>query len=508
MSTTAIERPVVERRGGAIARRVVAALALVPIVVAATLLRGWQLGRISFWYDEVVTMRLAETRTVGELFKLLFQIDATRAPLHPLILQEWLAVFGASEFAGRSLSVVFGVATVVLLYWLGRLAFDESTGHWAAFLGAFSPLLVYYSREARMYALLTMLTTLCWVLLFWSRRGPTRWKTIGYAACLVAMLFTHPLGLLMFGTLALASALDVRASFGSWRTWLMVYLGVLIVTSPWLRFYFDHAPEFLSGRLPIKFLLATPIGFVGGDSLIFCGLVGLIAFGLYRRRIVEWATGEWIAPACMVLWLALPPTILYVYSLIASPIFGPARYTLFCAPAYLVLVAQALARIPPLSRWTVGLGLACLAVASMRTMVYDPPNQRTHWRAWAETINFGLPRGQKTTVVIASDAESNTEVETARYYLERVFPIVPFNEDELAALRKEQNRRVFLIAASGPRHELPPSLEQRLRPFVMEETWYRMGTLRVYYLEAPVLQPPVQVPPAPAPAAPARSARD
>ena len=145
------------------------------------------------------------------------------------------------------------------------------------------------------------------------------------------MLFTHPLGLLMLGTLGLASALDVRGFLGSWKAWLAVHLGVLIVTAPWLRFYFDHAPEFLSGRLPIKFLLATPIGFLGGDSRVYVAILALIAFGLYRHRITDWPTGEWVAPACLALWLVLPPTILYAYSWIANPIFGPARYTLFCA---------------------------------------------------------------------------------------------------------------------------------------------------------------------------------
>ena len=50
---------------------------------------------------------------------------------------------------------------------------------------------------------------------------------------------------------------------------------------------------------------------------------------------------------CLVLWLVVPPTLLYVYSWIFSPIFGPARYTLFVAPAYLILVAQGLAGFPP-----------------------------------------------------------------------------------------------------------------------------------------------------------------
>src|SRR4051794_17307607 len=60
-------------------------------------LRVWHIDRDSLWYDEVVTMRLARTAGPTELISLLGQIDGTRAPLHPLLLQAWVRVFGPSE---------------------------------------------------------------------------------------------------------------------------------------------------------------------------------------------------------------------------------------------------------------------------------------------------------------------------------------------------------------------------------------------------------------------------
>ena len=59
----------------------------VVILAVAAGLRAWKLGQLNFWYDEVVTMRLATAPTLAALFDRLFQIDATRAPLHPLLLQ-------------------------------------------------------------------------------------------------------------------------------------------------------------------------------------------------------------------------------------------------------------------------------------------------------------------------------------------------------------------------------------------------------------------------------------
>jgi mannosyltransferase len=77
------------------------------ILAVATGLRAYQLGRLSFWYDEVVTMRLARSAGPAALIDLLGRIDATRAPLQPLLLQQWLNLFGTSESAGRSFSVIW-----------------------------------------------------------------------------------------------------------------------------------------------------------------------------------------------------------------------------------------------------------------------------------------------------------------------------------------------------------------------------------------------------------------
>ena len=88
---------------------------LLLILLVAVVLRIRGLDRYSLWYDEVVTMRLARTANPAALILLLGQIDGTRAPLHPLILQNWLCLFGTSELAGRSFSAVCGIITILVV---------------------------------------------------------------------------------------------------------------------------------------------------------------------------------------------------------------------------------------------------------------------------------------------------------------------------------------------------------------------------------------------------------
>src|SRR3954466_4066741 len=76
--------------------------ALTAIALLATVLRVAYLDRPSLFYDEVILLRLATQPDPSALLRLLPEIDATRAPLHPLLLQGWVALFGASSLAGRA----------------------------------------------------------------------------------------------------------------------------------------------------------------------------------------------------------------------------------------------------------------------------------------------------------------------------------------------------------------------------------------------------------------------
>ena len=68
----------------------------------------------------------------------------------------------------------------------------------------------------------------------------------------------------MAATLALAGWLaGIRASAHGGDGWRSIWPPGLVV--PWIPRYLDHPPEFLSGPLPFRFLLGTPIGFIGGN---------------------------------------------------------------------------------------------------------------------------------------------------------------------------------------------------------------------------------------------------
>lgn len=130
-------------------------LLLLLFVVAGLFLRLDDLGAAPFLVDETYNSWAAWNFLHGNGFSDPAGISSpyTRAWLTtslPIALS--FAVLGATEFAARLPSVFFGVLTIAAGYLLGKEIGGEKTGLIVAGLIALDPVLVTWSRIARMYA--------------------------------------------------------------------------------------------------------------------------------------------------------------------------------------------------------------------------------------------------------------------------------------------------------------------------------------------------------------------
>ncbi len=82
------------------------------------------------------------------------QVGGTHPPLFHVLMNLWISWFGVGETAIRSFALVFGVLSIPLAYWVGRVAYDRLVGLIAATIITFSPFNIWYSQEARMYTML------------------------------------------------------------------------------------------------------------------------------------------------------------------------------------------------------------------------------------------------------------------------------------------------------------------------------------------------------------------
>ena len=87
----------------------------------------------------------------------------------------WLTVraFGDGELAVRLPSLIAGTLVIPALYELGRELYDRRTGLVAAAFAAVSPLLIWYSQEARMYAFVALFGLLALLTQLRAIRNPS-----------------------------------------------------------------------------------------------------------------------------------------------------------------------------------------------------------------------------------------------------------------------------------------------------------------------------------------------
>jgi uncharacterized membrane protein len=129
--------------------------ALVLVTSVAAALRFSTISRQSFWYDETITVWLLKKSFTGMLTTI--PRSESTPPLYYICGWVWTQVFGTSEAGVRSFSAVVGTLTVPVVYAIGRALLSHRVGLIAAWITTVNPFLVWYSQEARSYALLAFL---------------------------------------------------------------------------------------------------------------------------------------------------------------------------------------------------------------------------------------------------------------------------------------------------------------------------------------------------------------
>jgi Dolichyl-phosphate-mannose-protein mannosyltransferase len=189
------------------------ALPLTLILATATLLRLWQLNHVGFNSDEAVYSgqgaAIANDPQLAPFFPIF------RA--HPLLFQTGLSLgfrIHLGDGFERVAAAAFGVATVYLVYELGRLLYGRGAALIAALVMALMPYHVLISRQVLLDGPMTFFATLTLVLLARFASGGRRAWLNAAAAAMGLTLLTKETSILLVGAayafLALTPQLRVR----------------------------------------------------------------------------------------------------------------------------------------------------------------------------------------------------------------------------------------------------------------------------------------------------------
>ncbi len=406
------------------------------ILLLAAFLRFHRLTASSLWHDEGNTWVQAQ-RSFGAI------AAAAAADIHPpgyyWLLRGWSLALGTDAWALRGFSAFAGILAVAVVMALARrlAGRDLLPLVWGAgLLAAVHPFAVYYSQEARMYALLMVESAgLLYGLVRWlDATEPTgsflssRSAGFGLGIYLVAGvlgLWTHYLfpAMLAAGALAGVWAWGQRSRGSGPRGYrgLVPFLGVnllvVLLYLPWLPIAVDRVLRWPAGgvRVPgmeglaltLQTLVLGPIRSapeLGGPGMALA--VGLFLAGLWRLRS---RPGQ----RALVLWVLLPVGVMAGLGLFTEAFL---KFLLVAAPAWTLATAASLVpwskhRSPGSLSMAWGLAapvvLAAALALSGLSRYYGDPLARDNYAGMARTV---MALGDPATDRVVLDAPGQQEV--------------------------------------------------------------------------------------------------
>lgn len=296
----------------------------------------------SFWRDEAFSYLLAK-KSIVEILSLTAR--DFNPPFYYLVLHFWMRLFGTSEVALRSVSLIFFAASIYVVYlFLDEiLAIDKKRIWIYLLLYAGNPLLLYYAFEARMYSLFTLLS-LCSFLFFIKK------KKLPHLVVSIIGLYTHYFFIFVVLTQFIYEAIVNKKNI------LRVakpYLTIFLFFLPWFLyistvFNVKNTDFWIKKISPFDFISSLAVLFTGFERNFFQYYTPYVPFlSVFFLVIVIYGIKKnkrsslfWI----LFLWSFLFYLIILLISFV-KPIYVP-RYLIFSTAGFMLLLFNILEKLP------------------------------------------------------------------------------------------------------------------------------------------------------------------
>ncbi|MGH3557824.1 MAG: glycosyltransferase family 39 protein [Mycobacterium sp.] len=317
---------------------------IVGVVAAAVSLGG--AGRPSFWYDEAATISASYSRSLGQLWQMLTNVDAVHG-LYYVLMHGWFQIFPPTEFWSRAPSglAIGGAAAGVVV--LGKQFSSRTVAVASGVVCAILPRATWAGIEARPYALSMMAGVWLTVLLVRAARRDNAWVWVSYGIVLamsilldvylVLLLLAHVAFICVFRrrrtVLVQFAITSVLAAFVLTPFMVMAIgqahqvswiapIGRRTIEDVTIQQYFERSPPFT-----IVSALAVPTAIV----LWLCTSAQLVEAD---RQLLTLA----------IAWLVIPTALIVIWSATVHPIYTP-RYLTFTGPAIALVLGVCIATV-------------------------------------------------------------------------------------------------------------------------------------------------------------------
>jgi mannosyltransferase len=386
------------------------ATALLVLVGAGATLRFATIGVQSFWDNEAYTRAIVQ----GSLERTADLVPFTEStpPLYYLLAWAWTRLFGSSDVGLRSLSALAGTATVAVAWLAARELLGRRAALVATGLVAFNPILIWYSQEARSYALLVLLTTGSLYCFARASRRPTRWRLGAWAAVSVAAVSTHYFALFALAPEAVLLLVGVWRGAPATRRWTLAAVAGVALAGVALVPLAHQQLSNTGGtsvrplsvrvtRVPLHFLVGpNDSSLQAGLALPMALLVALAVWILVSRSPKESRRGAATAAVLGGAGIGVP----LVLALLGADFIDSRNLLPALVPLLLVVAAGIGAIRSGWLRAAAAGGLGALGLATVLYVSVTPAVQRTDYRGAARAL--GRPTSTRAVAVVLSGRPS------------------------------------------------------------------------------------------------------
>jgi cellulose synthase/poly-beta-1,6-N-acetylglucosamine synthase-like glycosyltransferase/uncharacterized membrane protein len=351
---------------------------LLPVVAVGLFFRLFRLGEQSYWLDEIYSVVYRGQMPVR---RILLLTQESHPPLYYVLLHYWTGFFGTSPSSARLLSAIFGVGSIIAIYFLGKTLFDREAGLIVALLLAVSTFHIHQSRTARMYSLLVLLAIIS-TYFFWRLvRTRSYSMAIWYVVTTGLLALTHLFAVFVVvaqNVYVLTRWISSRESSPpiSLRYWFTIQSVVGLLALPWILLLGGRILRVATGagegnigwiRPPsLSYLIETVLVYfghpnfypiMGGTELTTIVSAGMAILAILvvfatsvSMQIDPWGdSGLRISDIheqyLLVLLFGMSAVIPLVLSYLLTPVFV-IRNTIIASVALYLLIAGSLVRLP------------------------------------------------------------------------------------------------------------------------------------------------------------------
>ncbi|MCC6792573.1 MAG: glycosyltransferase family 39 protein [Thermomicrobiales bacterium] len=310
-TTTAGERS--ERAGlvalpGWLSLRAIGIASFAGVALIGAAVRISHLSNLSLWLDEGFSVLYSRQEWAA--------VSGTKGFYSPhppgyFTLVKVSDLLFADEIAGRMISVIAGIATIPVFYLLMAKVLDRRAAFVSALVLALSPIHLYYSQEARMYALVVFLIAVTYLaLVSYNHRPHWAWAAVYGVAASLALWVDYS----SFYALAPQVLYILVQLYRHRRAAAPLFVaGVLAVLSyaPWIPQVLDSVDS--------ANLVERRESYLGVDSsritTALLAMMGYAGDGSYFQTFRETAWNRWPDSRGILLIAALPVIGLGIYGL-------------------------------------------------------------------------------------------------------------------------------------------------------------------------------------------------